>query len=252
MAYLGTLEAIRARLEGNDPLFVPPLPEIPPDFDSTVPSREAGINTPALVDAFLRQDRFAKVAQTKVPIYLFDIEGGRFDRIYPSFTFEILDAIPRYDEFIFQSDSYQGDRYQIPVHNSLKDISIDGIDQGLQPRMVRTRDVEHPLDIMIEIRAYAKDPLLSAMQVQHIYNILPPRGFLRVPMQDGSFRSWDMLFEHYRDLDKREAVRSGTPGVEREYAKVWTYRVEGYFDNTDTTVLQNVINKRSLNLEPMP
>ena len=249
MPYLGVLEAVRARLEGNSPNFVPPIPDIASNWDHEQPDRIEGVNQQAIVDAYLRQDRFAYVGRLKVPIYLFDIEGQQFDTIYPSLTYEILDVVPRYRNFIFQSSTTQEDVYEIPVETTTQPvIDQDGNFLGNYPRAIRTRLVEHPLDILFEVRAYANDPIISALLVEYVYTIFPPRYYIKVPMKDGSNRSWDVLFENYRDLDKREAVRAGTPGVQREYAKVWTYRVEGYFDNTDTTDIVNVVRKQKLSV----
>jgi hypothetical protein len=103
------------------------------------------------------------------------------------------------------------------------------------------------MDIMVEIRVYANDQVISSLLVDYIYTTFPPRCFIRVPQKDGTFRSWDMTFESYHDMDKREAVRSGTPGVQREYAKVFTYKVEGYFDNTDTARIVNVVRSSKIN-----
>jgi hypothetical protein len=41
-------------------------------------------------------------------------------------------------------------------------------------------------------------------------------------------------------------VRAGTPGVKREYCKVWTYRVEGYLDNSDMAEFVNMIRSREI------
>lgn len=250
MPYLGVMEAVRARLEGNDPKYVAQLPDILKNWDHEQPDRNEGINQEALVDAFLRSDRFAYVGRMRVPIYFFDIEGARFEGIYPSLSYEILDITPRYNEFIYQSDQYRGDEYNIPIQTTRQDVTdnIDGTDLGVYPRAIYRRAVEHPMDIMVELRCYANDPIISALLVEYIYNVFPPRYFIRVPQKDGSYRDWDVLFENYRDIDKRTAVRAGTPGVQREYAKVFTYRVEGYMDNTDTTDMVNLIRKRDINI----
>lgn len=253
MAYLGTLEAVRARLEGNPPQFVAPLPNIDKDWDHQSPDRIAGINAPAQIDADLKDSSSTIVGKISVPIYNFDDEGAHSKQNYPSLTFEIMDVVPRYNEFIFQSDSYQGDVYEIPVTTTGEDLhDVDGTDLGVSPRMIQQRNVEHPMDIMVEIRAYADDPVISAMLVQYVYGIFPPRYFIRVPMKDGSYRSWDMLFFHFKDLDKIETVAAPSPGVQREYLKIWTYRVEGYLDNTDTTEFVNNVRKRKINLDPSP
>jgi hypothetical protein len=241
------MESVRARLEGHPPTFVPAMPAQSLDHETP------GTSTPATVDGYLRKDSYTQIGQLRVPIFLFDVSGANWNNVYPSITFEILDIHPRFDESaIFQSASYLGDMWQTPIPESIGEvIDNDGTRMGWFPRMESRRAVEHPLNILFETRVYAKDPILSALLVQYIYDVFPPRHFIRVPQKDGTYRDWDLLWQAYSDLDRRQAVRSDTPGVEREYAKVITYRVEGYFDNTDTAELVNLVQGRSIRTRSM-
>lgn len=252
MPYLATTEAVIARLQGKPATFVASLADLQKERGAATADQAVGLSAPADVNAYLRRDAYTQVGGLQVPIFYFDVEGQQFSRIYPSITYEILDVKPRYNEFIYQSPSYEGDGYVIPVQASKQDVVLDEEDLGLIPRLARTRPVEHPMDIVVELRVYAKDPVQSALLVSYIYGVFPPRHYLRVPQNDGSYRDWDMMFSSYQDLDKRQAVRAGTPGVEREYAKVWNYTVEGYMDNTDMALLQNLVRSREVNFSRMP
>jgi hypothetical protein len=141
--------------------------------------------------------------------------------------------------------------FNLPIEHSSDDVVLHGTDLGSMPRMSRTRAVMTPCDYLVEIRAYAMDVYQSAVLMKYVYERFPPRHFLRVPMIDGTHRSWDLIFREYKDLDKREAVIDQRIGVHREYAMVWTYLVEGYMDNTDTTKLVNLVRGYTLGLEAM-
>lgn len=248
MSYLGVLEAVRSRLEGRGPYHVPKLPDLPRTLAASAPERLIGVQKDAVVDAFLRRDVFTEIGAFNVPIHYFDMSGHTYELAYPSFAFEIVDYSPRYEEYLFDDGAYGAEAYSIPVSGSTATVLDNGEDIGMYPRMVKKRAIEQPVNILFEVRAYSKDPIQSALMVNYVYSIFPPRYFMRVPMQDGSYRSWDAFFENFQDLDRREAVRSAQPGIIREYAKVWTYRVEGYFDNTDTAIFSNLVQKRNINV----
>lgn len=235
MSYLSVLRAVQARLQGESFFHVPPFPG--PDLD--------GAMGRVSVAQEFRTVNVAVALTLQVPLLFFGVEGARTNVVYPSLSYEIIDYTPRYDEYVHSDLEYGGDVYREEIAASAETVLDSGTDLGASPRMFRERALEHPMDILVEIRAHADDPVVSALLVEYVYDRFPPRHFIRVPMKDGSHKSWDMLFVNYQDLDQREAVRAGLPGVEREYAKAWTYKVEGYFDNTDTAVLRNTVRKRS-------
>ncbi len=259
MSYLAVLEAVRARLEGNSPKYVPPFPgsERLKLWEAENPERASAIkNGSAKVAARYTSSTNAKInlgglkTATEVPIFLFNQEGNYSSQIYPCFTYEVIDFTPRYEEYV-QTDLEAGSEfYTREIMTSAEEVvDADGTSLGSSPRLVEKRLVEHPFDILVEIRAFAKDPIMSAEMTSYVYDRFVPRGYIRVPQKDGSYRSWDMLYSSFSDLDRRAAVQEGTPGVTREYAKAWTYKVEGYLDNTDQTVLVHRNRSRSLGLE---
>jgi hypothetical protein len=251
MAFLGAIEAVRYRLCGGYRLSVPSLKRMLGEWDRMSPSDALGLQAAARVEAHLRRSTKVNISSLEVPVYFFDPTGQHYKLTYPCLTFDIIGTQPRYAEFVFQSDSYKGDMLQVPVATSKENVTVDGEDLGSHPRQARRRQVAHPLNIMIELRSYAKDPLVQSLLESHVYEQFHPRDFLRVPTKDGSYRSWDVIFQGSNELDKRDAVRSGSPGVEREYAKAYTFTIEGYFDNTDTSYLVNLVRTRSLNVEKM-
>lgn len=243
MAYLGVVEAVIARLQGKPKTFVPELPKLP----------NHAITGSAELESQFRPKAYIGIVKTQVPIYYLDPSGRDVKKLYPCFTFNVIDFTPRYDEYVFNSKTYNGDYASFSVSPSKAD--VEDVDENGNPVTLRgdmlmgRRPVMHPYDIMVEIRALCDDDTLSAFMVEHVYaNVFEPRDFLRVPMKDGSQRSWDVLFQSFRDLDSRQAVRAGTPGIERQYQKVWTYKIEGYLDNTDKTVLVNVIKARKIDV----
>lgn len=247
MSYLGVLEGVRFRLEGGSRTTTPSLATLTgPKVQQQHPSRDVGLQEWATVDAALRRQTDMAVGRIRVPIFWRDGGGQHFKALYPSLTFDIISTQPRFNEFVYQSKQYRGDMYQNDVETSKSDVYEGDELLGNYARMTRKRFVEHPLDVLIEIRAHSKDPIFMALLEEYVYGQFEPRDFLRVPMRDGSSRSWDVLFVSSDELDKRGAVRAGTPGVEREYTKAWTYKVEGYFDNTDKTELVNLVQSRTI------
>jgi hypothetical protein len=249
MSFIGTLEAVRHRLEGNPFDSVPSLADVLQSRVGGV-SRLAGLEGQASAAAALKRTSYSRVAGVEVPVYWAGLEGREFKRVYPSFTYDVVGTNPRMDAgFVFQSPSYQGDNYLVNEPLATESLVDDGETVGDYPRAARRREVEHPLDVLVELRAYAANPILLAMLEVHVLTrVFLPRHFLRVPQQDGSYRSWDVLYQDSKDLDQRQAVRAGTPGVEREYGKSWTWKVEGYFDNTDTARLVSLVRERRLDM----
>ena len=250
MAYLGVVEAIRSRLAGNPPEHVPSYPGLPQTSDPSteVPGRD--INYADILREQMREAKAFINGSFSVPIYPYGPEwSGDYPNVYPSLAFDIIGVEPRYDaETVYYSPKYGGEGYVIPVPYSLDEAKDSGGTQGIDSRMAKTRALEHPFDILVEVKALAKDPVEAAMLISYVYRVLPPRHFLRVPHKDGSYRSWNLFHTDYADLDQRGAIKTGIGG-EQEYAKAFTYRVMAKIDNTDETELVNFIRARQLLLE---
>ncbi len=250
MAYLGVVEAFRSRLAGNSPEHVPSYPGLPqiPDPSSEVPGRD--INYADVLREQMRETKVFIDGLFSVPIYPFGPEwSGDYPNVYPSLAFDIIGVRPRYDaETVYYSSKYGGEGYVIPVSYSLAEVRDVGASQGTGSRMAKTRALEHPFDILVEVKALAKDPVEAAVLISYIYKVLPPRHFLRVPHKDGSHRSWNLFHTDYADLDQRGGIKTGVGG-EQEYAKAFTYRVMAKIDNTDETELVNFIRARQLLFE---
>ena len=245
MAYLGVVQAILGRMRGDDPRGTPVFASHPDNF----------LAGSAEIAAQLRSDASVNIANVEVPIFYVDPSGHDMESIRPCFTFDILGYTPRNNgESVYDTREYQGDYGYDPVDYAKATVTDYGESDGPLPLMYKTRRIMSPFDILIEIQAMADNDTLSALMVEHVYsNVFDPfSDFLRVPMKDGSYRSWDVLFKDFKDLDQRRAVRAGTPGAERQYSKVWTYTIEGYLDNTDTTQLVNLVKSRKLNMKSKP
>ena len=253
MSYLGVLEAVRARLLGNDPKFVPsfPVPEVAQKRREEQPLGTVHKKSTIVNAEYNTSDVVPKrIIGFEVPVYEFDVSGRYWAQNYASLTYDVTDFSPRYTEHVENPAGYGGrDAYCFPVAGTSTTVTDgDGNVLGEASDLYRQRPVEAPFDITIEVRAYAKDKVQATLLVDYVYTRMGTRGFLRVPYRDGSYRSWDMIHQDYQDLDKREAVRAGTPGLEREYAKVWTYVIEGYLDNTDSTQLVHRTQQRIIQL----
>lgn len=237
MSYLGAVEAVLARLQGKPKAFVPPLPKSPSHY----------VTGSAAVDGQLRASGSVNIAQIEVPIFFIDDSGSDVDQV-PNFTFRIISITPRYSEYVYQSESYKGDYAYEPVAHSKSTVTdTNGETVGTGAMLTRERKVMHPFDFLLELRANSDDEVLASLMTHYIYSeVFEPRDFLRVPMRDGSYRSWDLLFKDFQDMDRQKATRDGSPGIERLYSKVWTYQIEGYLDNTDTAELVNVVRSRRL------
>ena len=242
--YLGVIEAILSRLQGNPRSFVPFLPEHP---TRQLSGNIAGMNTD------IRAKGTVNLVSRNIPIFFIDPSGRDMSDLWPSFTYDVLAITPRFaaGENNYQSDVYKGDYASTDVSFSQGRAwsanDDDGVTKG--PMLVKTAPQAHPMDIMIEVQALSDDDVLSALMVDYIYRqVFQPRDFIRVPVRDGSFRSWDMTFKNYQDLDARRTVRAGSPGVERQYAKVWTYVIEGYLDTSDLVQMQATVRQRRFGL----
>ena len=241
MAYLGVIEAVLSRLQGYPRERVPELPQQPDQY----------LTRWTEVDSGLKKLAETTVVNVQVPIYYLDPSGRELDELLPASTFNMIGVTPRFapGENVFNSKMYAGDTAYEDVAETKETITYtDGV-ALTGAVMRRVRPVQHPFDFLVEIHALADSELMSALLLDHLYGkVFSPRDFIRVPMKDGSYRSWDMIFRGAQDLDSRRAVRSGSPGTERLYDKVWTYLIEGYLDNTDTTFLMNVTKKRTVSV----
>ena len=243
MAYLGLIEAVLARMQGKARTFVPALPKLP----------QHGVSGSTSVGGTLTPHTSVNIASFSVPIYHFDPSGRENHDLWPCLTFDIVGVTPRMNgENVFDSRDYKGDyAYEAVEHSKVKITDVDetgALEVRTGPMLYRQRPVMRPYDFLIEIQALADDSVVSALLVEHVYlNVFDPHSdFLRVPMRDGTYRSWDVLFKGFQDLDARRAVRAGSPGAERQYSKTWTYVVEGYLDNTDLAKLVNASRSRKL------
>lgn len=240
MAYLGIVEAMMARLQGKPKTYVPPLPERPD------PQVAGWANVNGVV---VRSEKLTSV-KVEMPIFYLDTSGIDMQQHWPCLTFDIKSYTPRFDEgATYQAPGY-GDEFYEDIGVTKAILYCDG-EPMTGEVMKKKRPVAHPYDTIIEIQAHTDDPTVSAMLVRHVYRTLDERSFIRVPMRDGSYCSWDMLFRDFQDLDYRRAVRSGSPGIERQFSKAWTYLIEGFFDDTDLTTLENVVRTRKLNMSKL-
>lgn len=220
-------DAVRYRLQGESPTFVPPRPH-----PNELASGQQGRYQPreqATVDAQMREPYVLRFAGVAVPIHPFDLDGVSQPRAHPSITYKVGPPKPRYEEALFNAN-ITGDSYFEEVGEP-RLITFEDGEQLLVPRIVRRRRIEHPMDVSVEIRVYSRDPGLASYLQSWVYRRFPPRSFIRVRRADDSEVTFDMLHTETTDLDSREATLSGF--IDREFATSFTYNVEAYEDLTD-------------------
>lgn len=233
MPFINTLLAVRARLEGNPPEYVPPAPDFGKAQGGT--SRNVGISGSANVAAAILPSATSRVGGVQVPIHYADTLGAIARASYPALTYNIIDFSPRFDEFHPDtSKTYGGEPFTHVPHSAERVIYL-GEDMGEIPRIAKKRPREQPFDVLVELRAYTTDPTFGFLLARHIHEAFPARGFIRVRQADGSYCSWDMIHQSTKDISKNNVMAGGTPGVEREYIRAWTYLVEAYADTTALT-----------------
>lgn len=217
MSWVGLEAALLARLSGRDPSYVPTLEGGDP----------------------LHQ--FAVIGGDRVALWNPNNEGVPHELAYPSISYDVSSVEPRYDVFHRgTSNAYGSDRVKTPVAGSERDV-----DGALVARMDAIRSPGEPVNFSAEVRLYSRTSGVMASLVSYAYAVFPPRGFIRVPRNGGGYASWNMFFSAFQDLDKREATVAGL--AEREYCKVFTYRVEGHLDTTDSARYRNRVNSVELN-----
>ena len=236
MPFLGALDSILARLEGKDFSFVPSLRHL-----EELKIRDGGV-----------RHSETTVGIYEVPIKYYDATNERYAVVYPSLTYAIVDIQPRFAEWLPNPRGYKAESYSFPVESSKAQVlSSSGEDLGMCPRMKVTRDIEQPLDIMFEVRAYADSVALAAALVSYVYKCFPYRGFLRVRKEDGSFSSWDSLFLNFTNMSPKQQAAYEQLGIQREYVYIWTYRLEAYLDTSDTAELVNYVRRVDIENEKL-
>lgn len=231
--YLAALDAIIHRLLGGNPKTVPPNYVMSPESDGVVGRLELprGVQGhPAWM-------------QGSVPVYLFNNDGNPTG-VYPSFSVWCIGEEPRHGNYVAADVAGSSDDYKpaLPGEAEVFDPATGQTFAG--PALRRRRKVEYPYDFIIEVRAAALSMQMDAALGEWVHRVLPPRTYLYVAQKDGTHRVWDCTRDSERRLDARQAVIAD-PSL-REQVKTWTYRVEGYVDNTDEGRLETTGRGRTL------
>ncbi len=242
--FLGVLAAIKARLEGKPEDYIPQLAGVARD-PGGLQARDKGLQAPNTVLKQLTEPTKARIRQTKttVPVRYFANEGFPFAEANPCITYDVIDIEPRKEDR--KGRTRRPIRAPIPGTETTVRNDFDEV-VGSGSRMAMQRDEMAGFNFTVEIRAYSRENVMSALLTAFIWETFPERHFIILPFADGSHRSVDMRFLTYKDLDQREAVITGA--ATREYAKSWTYVVEGFLDNTLDYEYINLVPRASINL----
>lgn len=238
--YLGVLEGVRWRLEGKDPHGNPTLGPL------------AGVTIPtdlAAVRAFMERRTEVNVYDIKVPIVPTGQLGTNVDT-YPLFTYDIMAVEPRFGDGYVTSHASDGEELHIERYaQSATDITENGVVVAEDsPRMARTKTAAKPFNFTVEVRAYTRDNTLAAFLLSHLDEVLPARTFLRVPLMDGSVKSWRTERTDSKIVDSKLAEGMGAVGLPAELSHVLTYKVFGFRDNTDTWLMRNLVRTREITI----
>lgn len=229
--YLAALDAVAHRLLGGDPTLPP---------QNYTEDAKASDGLLGRLDERVGMLGHPPQGPGGIPVFWFDYVGNAYERL-PCFSVECIDTQPRLGNFIACDPDGSQEDYIEELPGTIE--ILDATGETLTGAPLRTRRaIEIPYDFMVEVRAYSDDPLMSAKMVSWVSTVFHPVSYLTVRMADGSTRTWDVEQTDYRDLDKREVARTGA----REYAKVWTFRVEGYNDNTLSARLETTGRGRNL------
>lgn len=190
----------------------------------------------------------AVVNGARVSVLFYDGDARLYPRAFPAYTYNIIGLTPRFDEFVFQG-AYYNDPYRIPSAVHKATVTADGDDLGQHARAVRVRPIEQPIDVSFEVRTYAATlPELLLLDEHLLANVFRPRDYIRVAQYDGSYRSWDVLFQESHTANKTSPALSGALGTQREFCRVWTWRIEAYLDTTQLTKLRTTVQERQITL----
>lgn len=251
MSMLAIIEALRHRLMGGAHEEAPDLRALLRAWSGETVGN-IGVEGDAVVNTWLRRTTTGMLDKVgmSVPVHWKGPEGKPTERVYPSLTYDVISHKPRFD------DGAIGGSVRRHVPTSYGYVTLtndDGEDEEVwAPRMGTVVPRAVPMDTLVEIRAYAREPVVMAILHSHVIKCFPPRTYLTVPRLDGTAEKWDMWHTGYQDLDKREAVYRGAPGVEREYAVAWTLNVEGYEDNSEMEKLVAYVDTRRFTVGNAP
>ena len=234
--FIPTLEAVCWRLAGGGPKTVPNYP--------TPLSGARG--------DLLQGVSKGHVPGVKAPIFIGGAGAIPKDRLYPaSIVVKIVGVSPRYDEWTQPSEEAYGGNYWLheAMPGTLSDVTYnEEVLSGYLAGKKRPRPQAYTTRVQID--AYSDNTTTAAALLECVYGIFPPRGFLRVSSADGSYFSWDMLYEQFTDLSGISSQVMGQSQAEQRHQYVWTYLVEGYADTTDQQKYAAYIKQFELNSTP--
>ena len=244
--YLGVFEAVRWRLEGNNPHQAPPLgPFQQVDLQgATVPTDWAK------VQAHMSRETSVDVAGIRIPIVSSGKVGTSVDE-YPLITFDIVGLRPDYSRYVTTSRKDGEETHIERFPQSVGDVKENGEVVVTSPRMARIKEAAAPFNYEVEIRLYTRDFAMSALMLKHFYDVLPTRTFLKVSMADGTSRAWRAEQSHYHMVNSKQAEGMAAVGLVAEYCHVIDYDVFGFSDNTDTWIYTNLIRSRAITTRSM-
>lgn len=221
MSYEGIIEALKHRLTGGDPYVAP---QVSSPLGSAV--------------------RF-QLEGAEVVVAHRGVEGRPITE-RPLISYAIIAENPRFENYL----TPYGNRHDEDVEPSMETVTAPDGTTFQRPALAFQRPFAEPLDFMVEIRAYADSLEDLAKLSRHVRKTFKQRGWLTVPLADGSAEEWDLLWADHKNADERVAVQNGTMGLETEGLRIWTYRLEGYLDNSQDKTLRSKPRHLDLLVEP--
>jgi len=208
----------------------------------------------------LFEDGWKNHAFRQVPIFNRNIEGRKFEDVWPCIVFYWSDM--DFDESTFVFD----DPFCGPTADSAEQQvqQPDGtIVTGNAP-LTQWRSHPDPWSPQYTIRTYSKNLFETLWMVRGIQQLFRPRGGLIVKQADGTDLVVDMLYDSFQNMDvgTYDLASSESPKEQSYYSRAFTYTIEGYLDNTipegsengfglnpgDSWITQDTIRQRCLEL----
>lgn len=185
-------------------------------------------NNPAALRMF--EDGFEPYNFRQIPVFDENIEGRKFDDVFPCVTFRWASTTPEPKTYVYHDPFTSQDTSSAPV--TIRNLSGDVVQSGYQQSSVRP----HPeaYNVMYVITAWAKTKVEMQLISDEILKLFPQKGGINVQWASGETHTCDMLLQRIDTLDGAGDLISApsAPEEQRQYVRAHAYLIEAYADNT--------------------
>jgi len=163
-----------------------------------------------------------------IPVFFEGIDGRSYEDIWPCVTFRCSGFDQNEATFVYFDPFEDGSGDDADILNQNGEVVQSGKSE------VTVRKHPESWDLEYTITCYAKTPHEIGLVIESLIYLFPQRGVLEVEQMDGSVLALDMILQRVQDV----GARAGSLALQIEkdqseyYGRAFTYKVEGYFDNT--------------------